>query len=138
MLLLDGGPGGEAFVAMPVNYEVRSDLLPLGKVLRLPQKAVTAATEKFSVPKDTHIVRLTCDAANMPYIGNHAGVSEVFMWVIPNPFVAGSVDWKIAFCSTDNDSYHYACAGKHVARLNVRIFEKNVCYILHPEGKAKA
>ncbi|ORX35265.1 hypothetical protein BD324DRAFT_652404 [Kockovaella imperatae] len=88
MLLLDGGPGGEAFVLMPTSYE----------------KAVTAATEKFSVPKETHIVRLTCNAADMPYIGGYAGVSEVFI--------------------TDNDSYHYACAGKLVARLNVRIFEK--------------
>ena len=45
------------------------------------QKAITAATEKFSLSKATHIVRLTCNAADMPYVGNYAGVSEVFMWV---------------------------------------------------------
>lgn len=28
--------------------------------------------------------------------------------------------------STDNDSYHYACAGKHVVRLDVHAWDKNV------------
>jgi hypothetical protein len=27
---------------------------------------------------------------------------------------------------TDNDSYHYACAGKHVVRLEVHAWDKNV------------
>jgi hypothetical protein len=31
---------------------------------------------------------------------------------------------------TDNDSYHYACAGKHVVRLDVHAWDKNVS--LHP------
>ena len=45
----------------------------------LSQKAVAAAVEKFSVPNSTHMVRLTCNAADMPYIGAYAGVTEVFM-----------------------------------------------------------
>lgn len=28
--------------------------------------------------------------------------------------------------STDNDSYHYACAGKHIVTLTVHVFDKNV------------
>lgn len=32
--------------------------------------------------------------------------------------------------STDNDSFYYACAGKHVARLDVHAFEKNARCLL--------
>jgi hypothetical protein len=28
--------------------------------------------------------------------------------------------------STDNDSFHYACAGKHIVRLIVHVFDKDV------------
>ncbi|KAK1927856.1 hypothetical protein DB88DRAFT_479560 [Papiliotrema laurentii] len=105
MLLLDAGPGGgEAFVTLPTTYD----------------KAIAAAIDKFNIPRDTHIVRLTCNAAEMPYIGGYAGTSEIFI--------------------TDNDSYHYACAGKHVARLNLRVFDRNPAAItsLPAGGNPKA
>ncbi|OCF38280.1 hypothetical protein I317_07960 [Kwoniella heveanensis CBS 569] len=88
MLILSGG-GYEAFVAMPPNYE----------------KAVQLAMEKFNIPKDTHIVRLSCKASEMQWIGGYAGTEDIFI--------------------ADNDSFHYACAGKHVARLGVHVYDKN-------------
>ncbi|WWD16391.1 hypothetical protein CI109_100817 [Kwoniella shandongensis] len=88
MLILSGG-GYEAFIAMPVNYD----------------KAIQMAMEKFNIPKDTHIVRLSCKAQDMQWIGGYAGTQDIFI--------------------TDNDSFHYACAGKHVARLGVHVYDKN-------------
>jgi len=81
MLLLDGGAsGGEAFVALPATYDVSRASTPYLVLAADRQKAVQAATEKFSIPKDTHIVRLTCNASEMPYIGGYAGAAEIFMW----------------------------------------------------------
>ncbi|WVR03709.1 hypothetical protein IAU60_000704 [Kwoniella sp. DSM 27419] len=97
MLILAAG-GYEAFVAMPPTYE----------------KAVALATEKFNIPKDTHIVRLSALASDMQFIGGYAGGQEIFI--------------------ADNDSYHYACAGKHVARLNVHVYDPNA----KPEPSAAA
>ncbi|WRT65820.1 uncharacterized protein IL334_002769 [Kwoniella shivajii] len=87
MLILSGG-GYEAFVAMPPSYE----------------KAITLATEKFNIPA-THVVRLSCKASDMQWIGGYAGSEDIFI--------------------ADNDSFHYACAGKHVARLGVHVYDKN-------------
>ncbi|KAL7424614.1 hypothetical protein Q5752_000298 [Cryptotrichosporon argae] len=88
MLVLCSGTY-EALVALPPTYD----------------KAVQAAMEKLAVPKDTHVVRLSCKAADMAWIGVHAGSHDIFI--------------------ADNDSYHYACAGKHVVRLDVHVFDKN-------------
>nr|XP_019050516.1 hypothetical protein I302_00951 [Kwoniella bestiolae CBS 10118]OCF29446.1 hypothetical protein I302_00951 [Kwoniella bestiolae CBS 10118] len=87
MLILSGG-GYEAFVAMPPSYE----------------KAVALATEKFNIP-NTHIIRLSCKASDMQWIGGYAGSEDIFI--------------------ADNDSFHYACAGKHVARLGVHVYDKS-------------
>ncbi|WWC88037.1 uncharacterized protein L201_002940 [Kwoniella dendrophila CBS 6074] len=87
MLILSGG-GYEAFVAMPPTYE----------------KAVALATEKFNIPS-THVIRLSCKAADMQWIAGYAGAEDIFV--------------------ADNDSFHYACAGKHVARLGVHVYDKN-------------
>ncbi|KAK8861686.1 hypothetical protein IAR55_002509 [Kwoniella newhampshirensis] len=95
MLILTGG-GHEAFVAMPANYD----------------KAVQVATDKFNIPKDTHVVRLSCKTADMQWIGGYAGTEDIFI--------------------TDNDSFHYACAGKHVARLGVHVYDKNAKPISAP------
>ncbi|WWC60455.1 uncharacterized protein I303_103027 [Kwoniella dejecticola CBS 10117] len=87
MLILSGG-GYEAFVAMPPTFE----------------KAVALATEKFNIPA-THVIRLSCKASDMQWIGGYAGQEDIFI--------------------ADNDSFHYACAGKHVARLGVHVYDKN-------------
>ncbi|KAK6907483.1 hypothetical protein I203_101477 [Kwoniella mangroviensis CBS 8507] len=87
MLILSGG-GYEAFVAMPPSYE----------------KALALATEKFNIP-NTHMIRLSCKASDMQWIGGYAGSEDIFI--------------------ADNDSFHYACAGKHVARLGVHVYDKN-------------
>jgi hypothetical protein len=50
---------------------------------------------------------------------------------MPLPFVGfAHIAMNKADDSTDNDSYHYACAGKHVVRLDVHAWDKNVS--LHP------
>ncbi|TXT05520.1 uncharacterized protein COLE_06840 [Cutaneotrichosporon oleaginosum] len=67
-------------------------------------KAIAVATEKFMVP-NTHVVRLRCPVRDMPpYVApfSHTGCITI----------------------TDNDSYMYACAGKHVVCLEVTIHEK--------------
>jgi hypothetical protein len=43
------------------------------------QKALAAAQEKFQIPKDTHITRLSCKASDMPWIGGYAGTQDIFM-----------------------------------------------------------
>ena len=48
------------------------------------QKALAAAQEKFQIPKDTHIVRLSCKASDMPWIGGYAGTQDIFMYVFPS------------------------------------------------------
>ncbi|WWC68494.1 uncharacterized protein I206_102423 [Kwoniella pini CBS 10737] len=87
MLILAGG-GYEAFVAMPPTFE----------------KALALATEKFNIPA-THVIRLSCKASDMQWIGGYTGQEDIFI--------------------ADNDSFHYACAGKHVARLGVHVYDKN-------------
>ncbi|GMK59918.1 hypothetical protein CspeluHIS016_0901350 [Cutaneotrichosporon spelunceum] len=73
----------------------------------LPQsydKAIALATEKFQVPA-THMVRLSCPVRELPhYIAGYTNNTDLFIM--------------------DNDSYHYACANKHVVRLDVNIHEK--------------
>jgi hypothetical protein len=154
MLLLSGG-GTEAFVLMPTTFDVSPSsshiliittwelYLTSGISKLIVQKALAAAQEKFQIPKDTHITRLSCKASDMPWIGGYAGTQDIFMYVsfslFPrtyphsvlkldrSPFGVkrGCTDER-----TDNDSYHYACAGKHVVRLDVHAWDKNVS--LHP------
>ncbi|GFZ42429.1 hypothetical protein JCM24511_00144 [Saitozyma sp. JCM 24511] len=88
MLYLSGG-GYEALVLLPTSYD----------------KAVQIATEKFGVNKATHDVRLTCKAAEMPWIGSWAATEDIYI--------------------ADTDAYHYACAGKQVVRLGVLVVDKN-------------
>ncbi|BEI86093.1 hypothetical protein CcaverHIS002_0603800 [Cutaneotrichosporon cavernicola] len=67
-------------------------------------KALALATEKFQVPA-THMVRLSCPVRELPhYIAGYTNNTDLFIM--------------------DNDSYHYACANKHVVRLDVNIHEK--------------
>ncbi|EIW66433.1 hypothetical protein TREMEDRAFT_65285 [Tremella mesenterica DSM 1558] len=89
MLILSGG-GTEALLLLPPSYD----------------KALAAAYEKLGVNKNTHDLRLTCKASEIPWIGPALGTEEVFI--------------------ADNDSFHYACAGKAVVRLGVVVFDKNV------------
>ncbi|KAK4686167.1 hypothetical protein P7C73_g3965, partial [Tremellales sp. Uapishka_1] len=87
MMVLTGG-GYEALCALPPTYD----------------KAVLLAVEKFAVPT-THLVRLSCKASDMAWIGGMVGNDDLFI--------------------ADNDSFHYACAGKHVVRFNVHVYDKN-------------
>lgn len=79
MLYLTGG-NSEALVALPTTLDVSAET-PLTKLLTTcrTQKAVQLAIDKFSIPKDTHIVRLSCRASEMPIIGACAAGSDVFL-----------------------------------------------------------
>ncbi|WOO80792.1 uncharacterized protein LOC62_03G004322 [Vanrija pseudolonga] len=77
-------------------------------------KALALAIEKYTIPKD-HVVRLGCRASELAYIGNWA--TTEYLWI------------------ADNDSFYYACAGKHVTRLDVIVTPRNVSA---PEKKDEA
>jgi hypothetical protein len=73
----------------------------------------------------------------MPWIGGYAGTQDIYMYVCLLLIHITSDDRSLVSerqmlidLSTDNDSYHYACAGKHVVRLEVHAWDKNVS--LHP------
>lgn len=120
---------------MPDRSNIQWEVVQLRDSGLMSQKAIAAAVEKFNIPSNTHIVRLTVNAADMPYIGGHASGPEIFVWVSVHLTIRSTWIWRVrrrqADDRTDNDSYHYACAGKHVARLNVRVFEKNVCPLIN-------
>jgi hypothetical protein len=66
----------------------------------------------------------------MPWIGGYAGAQDIFMYVTTSLLSKEPGRGEGLTNSTDNDSYHYACAGKHVVRLEVHAWDKNVS--LHP------
>ena len=79
MLYLTGG-GSEALVSLPTTLDVSPTHFELSTlILALPQKAIQLAVDKFNIPKDAYIVRLSCRASEMPIIGGFAAEHDVFL-----------------------------------------------------------
>ncbi|TYJ55570.1 hypothetical protein B9479_003720 [Cryptococcus floricola] len=60
--------------------------------------------ERFNIPKETHYARLSVRAVDLPWMGGYAAKDRVYI--------------------ADNDSYQYACTGKHFARFEVHVYAK--------------
>ncbi|WVQ77350.1 hypothetical protein IAR50_007034 [Cryptococcus sp. DSM 104548] len=76
--------------------------------VRMPEnykKAMAAAMVRFNIPAETHYARLSVRAVDLPWVGGYEAKKDVFI--------------------ADNDSYRYACTGKHFARFKVHVYVKN-------------
>lgn len=119
MLLLNGG-GHEAFVALPMTYDV-SLRLPARSLHPLVWPELILIESCLSCLREVHDPKERCPTL-MCGLGHAvdwrvrdfgASIRVSSRHIIYDPVL------KLTHCSTDNDSYFYACAQKAVVRLNV-------------------